>query len=98
MPQRIRINGHLYGLHSFRVGGAQAMALAGAPIMSIMAHGRWKTMESVARYIENPEHIASQMAARMATTTTNRNARNLRIAYGRRHAQPERDTVLLNVA
>ena len=87
---------NLYGLHSFRVGGAQAMALAGAPIMTIMAHGRWKTMESVARYVENPEHIASQMSALMATTAAERRLGNPDRVSGRVHAQPERDTVLLS--
>ena len=48
------------------------MALAGAPLMAIMAHGRWKTTESVARYVENPEHVATQLAARMATTAAAR--------------------------
>ena len=47
----------LYGLHSFRVGGAQALALGGRPFEYIMARGRWKTLESVIRYVETPLDI-----------------------------------------
>ena len=32
--------GRLYGLHSFRVGGAQALALAGRSVLYIMSRGR----------------------------------------------------------
>ena len=69
------------------------MALAGAPIMTIMAHGRWRTTESVARYVENPEHIATQLAARMATTAAARQLGGSDCTNGERHA-PERETVL----
>ena len=48
----IGATGHLYGLHSFRVGGAQALALAGRSVFYIMGRGRWKTTESVSRYAE----------------------------------------------
>jgi hypothetical protein len=47
----------LYGLHSFRVGGAQALAMAGRSFEYIMAKGRWKCVESVIRYVETPLEI-----------------------------------------
>jgi hypothetical protein len=53
----IKKDPELYGLHSFRVGGAQAMALSGRSFEYIMAKGRWKHLESVIRYVETPMHI-----------------------------------------
>ena len=47
----------LYGMHSFRVGGAQALAMAGRSFEYIMAKGRWKSVESVIRYVETPLEI-----------------------------------------
>ena len=47
-------------MHSFRVGGAQAMALAGRSFEYIMAKGRWKHLESVIRYVETPMHIRAR--------------------------------------
>ena len=47
----------LYGLHNFRVGGAQALAMAGRSFEYIMAKGRWKCVESVIRYVETPLEI-----------------------------------------
>ena len=47
----------LYGLHSFRVGGAQALAMAGRSFEYIMSKGRWKNVESVVRYVETPLEI-----------------------------------------
>ena len=45
------------GLHSFRVGGAQALALQGVSPQYIMAKGRWKCYDSVARYVSIPAQI-----------------------------------------
>ena len=53
----IHKDGELYGLHSFRVGGAQALAMAGRSFEYIMARGRWKNVESVVRYVETPLEI-----------------------------------------
>jgi hypothetical protein len=53
----IKKDPELYGLHSFRVGGAQATALSGRSFEYIMAKGRWKHLESVIRYVETPMHI-----------------------------------------
>ena len=47
----------LYGLHSFRVGGAQALALAGRSVVYIMARGRWKSSDSVSRYVAAPDDV-----------------------------------------
>ena len=64
----IPVEPHLYGLHSFRVGGAQALAKAGRPVFYIMARGRWRTSESVARYVEAPREALQSDAAAMAKT------------------------------
>ena len=53
----IKKDEELYGLHSFRVGGAQALAMAGRSFEYIMARGRWKNVESVVRYVETPLDI-----------------------------------------
>ena len=58
----------LYGLHSFRVGGAQALALAGRSLHYIMAKGRWKHIESVIRYVETPLLIMTADSGIMALT------------------------------
>ena len=49
--------GHLYGLHRFHVGGAQALALAGRSVLYTMSRGRCKSSESVARYVEAPAYV-----------------------------------------
>ena len=59
----------LYGLHSFRVGGAQALALAGRTFEYIMAKGRWKHAESVIRYVETPTEVKVADAVAMTTAT-----------------------------
>ena len=64
--------GQHYGLHSFRVGGAQALALAGRSIEYLMARGRWRCPESVARYVEAPTEIAALDSSAMAKTQTQR--------------------------
>ena len=43
-----------YAGHSFRIGGAQALALAGRSVEYIMALGRWRCVESVQTYVEAP--------------------------------------------
>ena len=43
-----------YGAHSFRIGAAQALALAGRSLEYTMAMGRWRCMESVLTYVETP--------------------------------------------
>ena len=43
-----------YGGHRFRIGAAQALALAGRPIEYVMALGRWRCVESVLTYVETP--------------------------------------------
>jgi hypothetical protein len=68
----IKHHPELYGLHSFRVGGAQAMAIAGRSFAYIMAKGRWKHIESVIRYVETPLHIStgdSELMTRAQRTT-----------------------------
>ena len=64
----------LYGMHSFRVGGAQAMALAGRSPAYIMGRGRWKHLESVSRYVEAPDDLKADDARAMAITTDQRAA------------------------
>ena len=46
-----------FGGHSFRIGGAQALAAAGKSIIYIMSYGRWRCVESVLRYVATPTHI-----------------------------------------
>ena len=43
-----------FGGHSFRIGGAQALAAAGKSIIYIMSYGRWRCVESVLRYVATP--------------------------------------------
>jgi hypothetical protein len=62
-------NSDLYGLHSFRVGGAQALALTGKSLHYIMAKGRWKNVESVIRYVQTPLYIRTADSRLMAKTT-----------------------------
>ena len=67
-------DGELYGLHSFRVGGAQALALAGRTYEYIMSRGRWSSIESVLRYVETPLDIKISDAAAMANPQAARTA------------------------
>ena len=46
-----------YGGHSFRIGAAQALALAGRSMEYTMAMGRWRCMESVLTYVRVPTQI-----------------------------------------
>ncbi len=39
--------------HSMRVGAAQDMMIAGLDHIAIMQAGGWKTIDVVARYVEN---------------------------------------------
>ena len=64
--------GHLYSLHNFRVGGAQALALAGRSVFYIMGRGRWKTTESVSRYVAPPSDTQCSDARAMSTTIIRR--------------------------
>ena len=57
-----------FGGHSFRIGGAQAPALAGRSTPYIMAMGRWKCVESVLTYVETPVERRMQDAQDMVTT------------------------------
>jgi len=59
----------MYGMHSFRVGGAQAMALAGRSHQYIMAKGRWSCIESVLRYVETPLDFKLSDTIAMAQAT-----------------------------
>ena len=45
LKMHVGTEGYLYGLHSFRVGGAEALALAGKSVRYIMSRGRWKSPE-----------------------------------------------------
>ena len=47
----------VYGGHSFRVGGAQALAMAGKLVTYIMAYGRWNCVDSVMRYVKAPDFV-----------------------------------------
>ena len=54
-----------YGAHSFRIGGAQALAAAGRSITYIMAYGRWTCTASVLRYVKTPDFMRQMDAADM---------------------------------
>jgi hypothetical protein len=87
-------NPELYGMHSFRVGGAQAMALAGRSATYIMSRGRWKNVESVSRYVEAPDETKAGDSAAMAKTRTQREHES-RIRKGERtHYQSEGERLL----
>jgi hypothetical protein len=62
----------LHGMHSFRVGGCQALALAGRTHQYIMARGRWKGIESVLRYVETPLDFKLDDTSAMANATAQR--------------------------
>ena len=61
-----------YGMHSFRVGGCQALALAGRSHRYIMARGRWKSIESVLRYVETPLDFKLDDTVAMAQASSQR--------------------------
>lgn len=84
---------NLYGMHSLRVGGAQAMALAGSSATYIMSRGRWKHIESVSRYVEAPEEIKAADSAAMAKTAQQRAEAHPTSNWGR-HTLSERESLL----
>ena len=85
----------LYGMHSFRVGGAQAMALAGRSAAYIMGRGRWKNIESVSRYVEATDETKAGDSAAMARTQQQRHDDTRRLGRGGiHHSQPEGDRLL----
>jgi len=87
----IKRDPELYGLHSFRVGGAQALALSGRSFEYIMAKGRWKHLESVIRYVETPMHIRirdSQMMTQAQRTAPGTIATQV---WGDAHSNSEMD-------
>lgn len=45
----------MYGLHSFRSGGATAAALSGVPDRVFKKHGRWKSDMAKDRYVREDE-------------------------------------------
>jgi hypothetical protein len=88
----IRTDSDIYGLHSFRVGGAQALALAGCSYKYIMARGRWKHAESVIRYVETPAEVMAgdSRAMEMATASTANGGQHTTV-WGRTHSHQERE-------
>jgi hypothetical protein len=84
----------LYGMHSFRVGGAQAMALAGCSAVYIMSRGRWKCVESVSRYVEATESVKAADSAEMAKTARQRATGNRTDSWWKKHTQPEGERLL----
>ena len=54
-----------YGGHSFRVGGAQGLALSNHSLPYIMCYGRWRSVESVMTYVTTPMHMREKDARAM---------------------------------
>ena len=54
-----------YGGHSFRVGGAQGLALSHHSLPYIMCYGRWRSVESVMTYVQTPMHMRENDARAM---------------------------------
>jgi len=84
----------LYGMHSFRVGGAQAMAMAGRSAACIMGRGRWKHIESVSRYVEAPESTKAGDSLAMAKTHDQRAEEAANSCWGNRHTPSEGERLL----
>ena len=84
----------LYGMHSFRVGGAQAMALAGRSPTYIMSRGRWKHIESVCRYVEAPDDTKATDSEAMAKTKEQREHEATTGRGERTHYQSEGERLL----
>jgi site-specific DNA-cytosine methylase len=84
----------LYGMHSFRVGGAQAMAMAGRSAAYIMGRGRWKHIESVSRYVEAPESTKAGDSLAMAKTHDQRAEEAANSCWGNRHTPSEGERLL----
>ena len=58
LSRRLRslgVTSSLFGLHSFRIGGATAAAMAGLPERVLKAHGRWRS-DVVRKYMRDNEH------------------------------------------
>jgi hypothetical protein len=89
----LAIDAELYGMHSFRVGGAQAMALAGRSIAYIMSRGRWKTLQSVCRYVTAPDSTKAADSAAMAMTAAQRRL-NPHVRHNGNNALPEGESLL----
>ena len=87
--------GHLYGLHSFRVGGAQALALAGRSVLYIMSRDRWKSSESVARYVAAPAYVQCADASDMSLTGEQRRTNRLLQKMEAWHTNLENGEVLV---
>ena len=68
--KNIGLDPQLYGAHSFRIGGSQALAAAGRSITYIMSYGRWRCTESVLRYVKTPLHIRMLDAHHMTKAET----------------------------
>jgi len=54
-----------YGGHSFRVGGAQGLALSQHSLPYIMCYGRWRSIDSVMTYVSTPLHMRENDARAM---------------------------------
>ena len=65
--QRLGLQPTQFGGHSFRIGGAQALAASGRSVMYIMSYGRWRCPQSVLRYVTTPEFIRALDAPAMTT-------------------------------
>ena len=83
----------MYGGHSFRIGGSQALAAAGRSITYIMSYGRWRCTESVLRYVKTPLYIRMLDAHHMADAATSTKWEaidaQVRTYYERTHIQQQ---------
>ena len=94
LQMHIGVEGYLYGLHSFRVGGAQALALAGRSVRYIMSRGRWKSPESVATYVAAPDFVLANDAKDMSMTHRQRQGVERPQKWGAWHTNLEGGEVL----
>ena len=94
LQMHIGADGYLYGLHSFRVGGAQALALAGRSVRYIMSRGRWKSAESVATYVAAPDYILANDAIDMSRNNHQRCSTERPQKWGAWHTNLEGGEVL----
>ena len=94
LQMHIGVEGYLYGLHSFRVGGAQALALAGRSVRYIMSRGRWKSPESVATYVAAPDYVLANDAKDMSMTHRQRQGIERPQKWGAWHTNLEGGEVL----
>ena len=70
------------------------MALAGCSSAYIMSQGRWRTEESVSRYVEIPDDIKSGVSRAMATTAKDRSRGAATHDWGSKHTQSKRERLL----